>query len=161
MLPVRILEGFKSVPKEVVGLCRPHTWEQLTTPPGNGLRSIRDLLVHMLAAENGWIGHVIRRNPLHWFEPASFTSLDQILATWTPQREATLGFIRGVTTQERHARRPLPWNPSDSATIEEILWHIVTHEQYHRGQISTRLGMLGRRDLPDYDLLRRAAGQKK
>jgi len=27
-------------------------------------------------------------------------------------------------------------------------------EQYHRGQIFTRLALLGRRDLPDYDLLR-------
>ncbi len=28
------------------------------------------------------------------------------------------------------------------------------HEQYHRGQIFTRLALLGRRDLPDLDLLR-------
>ena len=39
-------------------------------------------------------------------------------------------------------------------TIEEIVWHVVTHEQYHRGQIFTRLAMLGRRDLPDHDMLR-------
>jgi uncharacterized damage-inducible protein DinB len=32
--------------------------------------------------------------------------------------------------------------------------HVVTHEQYHRGQVFTRLALLGRHDLPDHDMLR-------
>ena len=32
---------------------------------------------------------------------------------------------------------------SDAYTVEEMVWHVVTHEQYHRGQIFTRLGLLG------------------
>ena len=47
-----------------------------------------------------------------------------------------------------------PWDQSQSVSIEEIVWHVVTHEQYHRGQVFSRLALLGRRDLPDYDLLR-------
>jgi uncharacterized damage-inducible protein DinB len=37
--------------------------------------------------------------------------------------------------------------------VEDIVWHVVTHEQYHRGQIFTRLALLGRRDLPDLDVI--------
>ena len=63
MIPPRVLAGFSTLPCDLVGLCRPHSWEQL-------------------------------------------------------------------------------------------VWHVVTHEQYHRGQVFTRLALLGRRDLPDHDLLR-------
>jgi uncharacterized damage-inducible protein DinB len=155
MLPPRITDGFKSLPGELVELCRPHSWEQLTTPPGEGMRPIRDVLVHLIAAEAWWIRHVVRGHSRPQIEPASFGDLDRILVVWVPQREATLALLRGLTTQERLSRRPLPWNPAETASVEEIVWHVVTHEQYHRGQVFTRLAMLGRRDLPDYDLLRR------
>jgi uncharacterized damage-inducible protein DinB len=119
------------------------------------MRPIRDVLVHLIDAESGWIGHVIQGKPFNRLDPASFGDLDQILAVWTPQREATLALIGNLTSQERAARKCLPWNSAETASVEEIVWHVVTHEQYHRGQIFARLAMLGRRDLPDHDLLRR------
>jgi uncharacterized damage-inducible protein DinB len=155
MLPPRIADGFKNVPVELVGLCRMHTWEELTTPPGEGMRPIRDVLVHLIAAEAWWIRHVVQGQPGRRLDPASFGDLDRILVVWAPQRNATLTLLHGLTPQERLSRRPLPWNPAETASVEEIVWHVVTHEQYHRGQVFTRLAMLGRRDLPDYDLLRR------
>jgi uncharacterized damage-inducible protein DinB len=156
MLPPRIAEGFKNLPDELIGLCRPHTWEQLSTPPAARMRSIRDVLVHLIDAGNFWIRHVIQGKPFHRLDPASFGDLNGVLVVWMPQREATLALIGGLTDQERASRRPLPWNSAETASVEEIVWHVVTHEQYHRGQIFTRLAMLGRRDLPDHDLLRRA-----
>lgn len=90
MIPPGILEGFKNLPREIVDLCRPHPWGDLTPPPREGMKSVRDVLVHMIGA---------------------------VLRPWEPQRAAT-------------------------------------HEQYHRGQIFTRLALLGRQDLPDYDVLR-------
>lgn len=154
MIPPRILEGFKSVPAELIDLCRPHSWEELTTPPREGMRPIRDVLVHTMGAETFWIRHVIHGEPRTRWDPSTFASLDAILEVWTPQRAATLEFIEGLTAEHRQARHPFPWDQNETATIEEIVWHVVTHEQYHRGQIFTRLALLGRRDLPDYDLLR-------
>jgi uncharacterized damage-inducible protein DinB len=155
MLPPRIAEAFKKLPADLVGLCRPQSWKQLTTPPAQGMRPIRDVLVHLIEAEAGWITHVIQGLPLRRFDPSLFTDLEQVLATWTPQRQATCTFVGGMTPHERLSRRALPWNPAELVSVEEIVWHVVTHEQYHRGQIFTRLAMLGRRDLPDHDLLRR------
>jgi uncharacterized damage-inducible protein DinB len=154
MLPQRIAEGFKNLPGEIVGLCRPHTWEQLTTPPGQGLRPIRDILVHLIGAEAFWMGHVLQGRERPQIDPASFGDLDRILAVWAPQREATLALVRGLTPQDRLVRKPLPWNAAETADVDEIVWHVVTHEQYHRGQVFTRLALLGRRDLPDHDMLR-------
>jgi uncharacterized damage-inducible protein DinB len=87
-------------------------------------------------------------------DPASFGDLDSILAAWRPQREATTAWLSALTPKARGSRRAFPWDPEQTASVEEIVWHVVTHEQYHRGQVFTRLALLGRRDLPDYDLLR-------
>lgn len=154
MIPPRILERFRTVPTELVGLCRPHAWTELTAPPSEGMRSIRDILVHMMGAEAGWVQHVVLGYPRARFAPESFNTLDSILAVWSPQREATLDLVRDLTDDARRSRRAFPWNGDETASMEEIVWHVVTHEQYHRGQVFTRLALLGRRDLPDNDLLR-------
>lgn len=154
MIPPRILEGFKNLPREIVHLCRPHTWDDLTTPPREVMKPIRDVLVHMIGAEAYWIRFVVHGGERLQFDPASFNDLDAILNAWEPQRAATVAFVEGLMPEQRQARRQFPWNAAESASLEEIVWHVVTHEQYHRGQIFTRLALLGREDLPDYDLLR-------
>ena len=154
MIPQRIFERFGTVPDELTGLCRQHTWTQLTAPPGEGMKSIRDVLVHMASAERYWIQHVVLGGPLDRLQPEAFGDLGAILAAWKPQREATMAFVRGMTAGQRAEQRAFPWDPKELASVEDIVWHVVTHEQYHRGQIFTRLALLGRRDLPDYDLLR-------
>jgi uncharacterized damage-inducible protein DinB len=154
MIPPRIRESFKALPNELVGLCRPHAWADLTAPPREGMRSIRDVLVHMIGTEANWVGYVIQGRPRRRSDPESFESLDAILTAWTPQRAATLEFVDGLSPEGRVERRPFPWDASQTATVEEVIWHVVTHDQYHRGQIFTRLALLGRRDLPDIDMLR-------
>lgn len=154
MLPQRILATFAQFPEEIVGLCRPHSWPLLSKPPQNGLRSIRDILVHLISAEHNWIRNVIHGDPRRRLDPNSFPDLDNILKPWLAQRAASVEFVRGLTPTRRQERRPFPWDANETASLEEIVWHVVTHEQYHRGQIFTRLALLGRRDLPDYDMLR-------
>jgi len=154
MLPPRIRETFARFPREVIDLCRLHPWTALVTPPQPGMRPIRDILVHMVSAERHWIRHVIHGDPRERLQPEAFPDLDSILSAWAPQREATLRFLDGLTPERRQERRPFPWDATEMASVEEIVWHVVTHEQYHRGQVFTRLALLGRRDLPDYDMLR-------
>jgi uncharacterized damage-inducible protein DinB len=154
MLPPRIKMTFGTVPDELIGLCRSHTWEQLTMPPAEGIRPIRDILAHTVRAEAYWFDHVVKGASRPKADPEDFPSLDAILAIWRPQRDASLAWIDGLTAADRAATRPFPWDQGQRASIEEIVWHVVTHEQYHRGQVFTRLALLGRRDLPDHDLLR-------
>lgn len=154
MLPPLIADAFGSFPADLVAVCRPHSWGELTLAPGDGLRSIRDILVHLMENEAGWLGHVIRGQPRHSFDPAAFSDLDAISAEWAPLRAASLATILGLTESERRSRRPLPWNAAKTVGVEEVVWHVVGHDQYHRGQVFTRLALLGRRSLPDHDLIR-------
>src|SRR5262245_16222796 len=103
--------------------------------------------------EAGWLG-LVRGEDRQQLDPATFRSLDDILAAWAPLRAASAVLILALTDEQRRARRPLPWGPPATVSVEEIVWHVVGHEQYHRGQVFTRLALLGRRDLPDHDLIR-------
>lgn len=40
MLPPRIAESFQRVPSELVEVCRPLSWQQLTASPGPGMRPL-------------------------------------------------------------------------------------------------------------------------
>ncbi len=154
MIPARILKTFQSLPNDLIELCRPHTREQLTTSPADGMRSIWDVLVHLAGVEAFWIGHVVLGHPREKLLPEAFKDLDDILSFWNQQREATISLVGTLAANGRTSRRAFPWDPHESASVEEIIWHVVTHEQYHRGQVFTRLALLGRRDLPDHDMLR-------
>ena len=154
MIPPRVLAGFSTLPDDLVGLCRPHSWEQLTASPAEGLRPIKVILLHMAGAEAFWIQHVVLGKPRPKFPPEDYASLDSILDVWKPQRAATIALVQGWSVEERAGTRAFPWDHNERASVEDIVWHVVTHEQYHRGQVFTRLALLGRRDLPDHDLLR-------
>jgi uncharacterized damage-inducible protein DinB len=153
MLPPLIADAFRSLPSDLVAVCRPHSWEGLTAAPGDGLRSVRDILVHLMDNETGWVGHVVRGEPRRRFDPAAFDGLDSILTEWEPLRATSVATILGLTGEARRSRRPLPWDAAKTVSVEEVVWHVVGHDQYHRGQVFTRLALLGRRDLPDHDLI--------
>jgi uncharacterized damage-inducible protein DinB len=153
VIPSRIARSFADLPKELIDLCRPHAWADLTRPPAPGMRPIRDILVHMMAAEARWIGRAMGGRPDPDYQPEDFRDLDAILTVWGPQRRETVQFIQGLTPDQSRAAVPIPGDETKT-TAADIVWHIVTHDQYHRGQLFTRLALLGRRDLPDYDMLR-------
>ena len=154
MLPPRIRVGFENLPDELTGLCRGHSWQQLTAPPADGIRPISDILLHMVRAEAFWFEHVVFGKPRPKADPENFNNLGAILAVWKPQRDRSLAWLARLTDHDRADTRPLPWDQTQHASIDDIVWHVVTHEQYHRGQVFTRLALLGRRDLPDHDMLR-------
>ena len=154
MIPPRTLDLFRAVPDELLALCEAEGWNALTSAPAEGLRSIRDILTHLVGAEQRWIHHVIAGKPQVRDRPEAFGDLKAIGSLWRPQRDATVALAGALTAEEWRSRRPLPWDSQQTAGVDEIFWHVVTHEQYHRGQIFTRLALLGRRDLPDLDLLR-------
>jgi uncharacterized damage-inducible protein DinB len=155
MLPTRVERAFAESPAELVEVCRPRRWEDLIAPLGEGMRSIRDLLIHLIETEQGWIEKVarVRREPESF--AARMDDLDAILAHWTPLRRSTVAYVQSLSAEDLVELRPFPWDASEMVSVAEIVWHVVAHEQYHRGQIFTRLALFGQRNLPDLDLIRR------
>jgi len=154
VLPPLIAEAFRSFPDDLVSVCRPHSWEDLIRAPGDDMRSVRDILVHLMDNEAGWVGHVVGGEARRKFAPDAFGSLDAILAEWEPLRAKTADTIHALTREAQEARRQLPWDASKTVSVAEVVWHVAAHDQYHRGQVFTRLALLGRKNLPDHDLIR-------
>ncbi len=144
MLPAWIAARFGEAPRVLIDRCLPFPWSALATPPGPGTRSVRDILVHMVDSEALWIGHIARGQPYEELDPSRYADLEAIRRIWEPQRTATLAFTESLPMEEWSARRPLPadFGPGQTTTVEETIWHTVTHDFYHRGQIATRLALL-------------------
>jgi|SRR5579872_6948478 len=154
LIPGRILEAFLTVPSDLVAVCRPHAWSELTQSPGSGMRSTRDIFAHLIEAEAYLLGHVVRGLPMPAVNAGAWVSLDDLLSVWAPQRRETVRWLGTVADDDVRSTREFLWVASGIASVGELVWQVVTHEQYHRGQIYTRLALLGRRDLPVRDLLR-------
>lgn len=152
VLPECVLRALEERPFQLLALCR-------TLPQGGfawmmypGVNSIQAILGHMLEAEEYWIYKVLQGEPVPVRDTLALDTPDKLEAAWRPVRQRTVAWLREQPTSLLDERRPLPWNAADQRTVEEILWHFVTHEFHHKGQVCTRLAYLGVK-VPDLDLL--------
>ncbi len=129
--------------------CAALTEEQFLRPMGNSFSSVRDTLAHLVAVEWVWLERWLGRSP---------TKLDG--GEYAAERFPTFGAIRDCwATVERNMRSYLS-GLEDSALQRRLsytnfkgerwtypLWqtllHLVNHQTYHRGQITTLLRQLG------------------
>src|SRR5438270_5744337 len=116
MFPKRVYQAVKNLPSELLTVCRQHTWVDLASAPANGMRSIHEILVHLIDAEAGWINHVVRGQPRQRLQSTSFNSLEQIAQVWFPKRDATLSWVNALKTHDLASTRQLPWDSKEKAS---------------------------------------------
>ena len=112
---------------------------------GDRFHSVKDLLLHISDVEDHWIHAVARgdgvgvaqRYPHDWVRPQA----GQYPLTWI----IDYGREIGALTQEylgsdpdlsRRVRLVHDDPGSDTVTIEQLLWHVMTHEVRHVAQIT-------------------------
>jgi uncharacterized damage-inducible protein DinB len=128
------------------------TPEQFTRDLGGGFRSVRDVLVHIIASEWAWL--------TYWKEPAPsdrilsdlFTRADTLLqseglptfdavqAKWTEVEKEQAEFVNQVT--DELLARTLPVR-NTAVSLAHLMQHLANHSTYHRGQIAMMLRQLG------------------
>jgi uncharacterized damage-inducible protein DinB len=133
-------------------IARPETWtESLETISQH--RTIRTLLAHCVGAEMRWLARIQGKAQPERYESAAPADVNQIHADWREQRDVTLSIIQSADQVElnREIAVSIPaQNYSDNLTIDEIVFHILNHENYHRGQCSMLLQHLAV-DPPNFD----------
>jgi uncharacterized damage-inducible protein DinB len=115
--------------------------------------SLQMLMAHCMGAEERWIENRIRGKYLPYVETAPPASLNAAFARWQQIRANTLAFMDGLEGEDwqRNIRVDLPqWSHTTQITVEQILFHIVNHENFHRGQMSMLLQHFGV-DPPNFD----------
>jgi uncharacterized damage-inducible protein DinB len=131
--------------------------EDLDRSPAPGFRSVGEVLRHVIAAEERWWHGGIHARPYEAWRPRGwdrmtdeekqtsrrdrFPSTQAILEGLQAAHAPVDAFLRETEAADLCEKRRATWDEEN--TLRWILWHLVEHDQHHRGQIYTRVRMLG------------------
>ena len=126
--------------------CAQLSQQQFMQPMGSSFPSVRDTLVHLLQVEWIWLERWNGRPPKVWPSDAEFTGLDKVTERWKAVEQAMWEFVGRVTEQD--LRHDITYVNFKGQTWTYKLWrmmlHVITHQSYHRGQVTTLLRQLGK-----------------
>ncbi len=129
--------------------CEGLTEEQFLRPMGSSYSSVRDTLAHLLGAEWVWLERWRGRSPTaqdaREFAPEKIPTLGAIRDRWRRLESDMRDYLAGLS--EEALARPLTYENLKGETWNYPLWrtllHVVNHQTYHRGQVTTLLVQLG------------------
>jgi len=129
--------------------CAALTEEQFLRPMGSSFSSVRDTLAHLVVVEwvwhERWQGKSPAKVDAQEFAAETFPNLAAIRDRW----RAVEGNVRGYLAElgEPALKQSLTYTNMKGETWTYPLWqtllHVVNHQTYHRGQITTLLRQLG------------------
>ena len=138
--------------------CAALTEEQFVRPMGNSFSSVRDTLAHLMMVEwiwlERWQGKSPNQDDARAYAAETFPNLAAVRDRWQAVESTLRAYLSGL--DEKDLERPLsyinlkgePW----TYALGETLFHVVNHQTYHRGQITTLLRQLGAK-APSIDYL--------
>ena len=133
----------------------PLTQEQFLRPMGNSFTSVRDTLVHLIAAEVVWISRWHGESPTAFIPNERYTCLADIRAEWASIEAEVREFLRTVGPDG--ITRVFEFKLFNGQPSTSIFWHmlqhVVNHSTYHRGQVTTMLRQLGAPPAKSMDLI--------
>jgi uncharacterized damage-inducible protein DinB len=153
MIPVRVIqEMFKYnywARDLQLQACAAVTPEQLSRPLGNSFSSIQETLVHLLGAEWIWLERWRGASPTTRaaveFASERFVNLSAIEERWHVVESHMREYLEGLT--EDKLTQPLTYANLNGETWTYALWrtlfHLINHQTYHRGQVTTMLRQIG------------------
>jgi len=122
---------------------------------GELLHSIKDLVFHVAAVEDGWLHEDILRGQPVRKTVAAFTDkhpwkpvyagfpLETLLDYWRLVEQSTLTYLAALTDGELKRIVTVRDAPEERYTVDGLLWHIMIHEMRHTAQIAILLRTQG------------------
>jgi len=116
---------------------------------GNSFSSVRDTLAHLVAVEWVWLERWLGRSPTKIdggeYSAETFPTLGTVRERWQKVEGNMRSYLSGL--QDSALERPLSYTNFKGERWTYPLWqtlvHVVNHQTYHRGQITTLLRQLG------------------
>jgi uncharacterized damage-inducible protein DinB len=129
--------------------CAALTEERFLRPMGNSFSSVRHTLAHLIMAEWLWCERWCGRSPNQFdaqaFAAETFPTLAAVRNRWWAVESDVRGYLAGLG--EPALKQPLAYTNMQGERWTYPLWqtllHVVNHQTYHRGQITTLLRQLG------------------
>ena len=121
------------------------TADQFTTPAGEGAASVQSVLSHILAEDWLWLRRAKGEtpdSPPAWAEDASLQTLSTAFAGVRAERRAFLAAVTDAALDQRLTFRSLEGHVHRHR-VGDMLFHMVSHSAYHRGQAALLLRRVG------------------
>jgi uncharacterized damage-inducible protein DinB len=119
--------------------------EQLLRPLGGSFASLRDTLAHMAGVEWIWLERWLGHSPKELPAAEEFPSLEAISERWSTVERDMRAYLAGLTDDDLQATRTYVGTRGNVWTYP--LWrmhmHLLNHQSYHRGQVTTLMRQLG------------------
>ncbi len=118
---------------------------QLDFTPRLGLWSMRQVLVHIASAEEGWFRYVVEKKAKGWdeagIERGSYPTVKSVRDALVQVHDRTDAYLKALPVEELDRMADDPWGGRES--VRWIIWHVLEHEIHHRGEVYLMLGLLG------------------
>ena len=125
--------------------CSALTEEQFLRPLGNSFPSVRDTLVHLIAVEWLWLERWRGRSPRVLLPPEDFPTLGVFCNRWYTVEQEMKEYL--ATLPEAVLDQNITCIGTRGNTWSYALWrmmiHLLEHQSYHRGQVTSLLRQLG------------------
>ncbi|WP_026560400.1 DinB family protein [Bacillus sp. J37] len=143
-------EWVKQTRQTLLEQCRELTEDEFTKEFEFGFQSIRDTFVHVAGCYHAWLGSFVLSEttcPLLTKEVINNMKVDDIQCYFKQADE----YVESILEQFRNKfDDPIEKEPSWKAgsgcirkTPHQLLFHSITHESHHKGQIAAMIRLLG------------------
>lgn len=121
-------------------------------PEGERFHNIKDLLLHVTDVEDHWVHTIARGDGVSadgqyrhdWVTPrAEQYALSWIIAYGRAVSARTRAFLDGQPELSQPVKLVQDDPASDTVTLDQLLWHVMTHEVRHTAQIALMVRQLG------------------
>ncbi len=114
--------------------------------------SLRNLVMHLIEAEDFWINKVIQNKEFHPYDFDDYYDLDMIEKRWKEIDGDIILFLNDLTSEKLKTERRVKWDKEYVFPLERILQHLYTHTVHTRGQIVAGIRTLGG-EVPCVDII--------
>jgi uncharacterized damage-inducible protein DinB len=125
--------------------CADLTEEQFLRPLGNSFPSLRDTLTHLLAVEWLWLERWRGHSPRTLLAPEEFPTLTALSLRWQTVEREMREYVAGLSEEEigRTVSYVSTRGQTWPYTLGRMILHLLHHQSYHRGQVTSLLRQLG------------------
>jgi uncharacterized damage-inducible protein DinB len=131
--------------ERVIGALRALPLEDYVREMGGGWPSVRATFVHIAAATDAWAERFAGREATSLASESDLPGLEDAVAVLIEAHRKHGAHLKSLTPQKTAG--PFSWKNLKgevrSAPFWAVLRHVVNHQTYHRGQISSMLRRLG------------------
>ena len=125
--------------------CADLTEEQFLRPLGNSFPSLRDTLTHLLAVEWLWLERWRGHSPRTLLAPEDFPTLTALSQRWQTVEREMREYVASLSEEEigRTVSYVSTRGQTWTYTLGRMILHLLHHQSYHRGQVTSLLRQLG------------------